>query len=203
MKLPICLLLFTLFIGNIAFGFGKDTIVISKSGSELSGFKTKNFWQIAVHGGFFIPIGYYLSDRYDNCPSAGAELAYRLNPEVAIYTEIKYYFLSVKDPYGPTASYLESTVGTRFYLRHRSYKSSIFFEAGVGPYTFFQGSAVSPEKTYESETTVRMGGNAGLGCELVLTNFLYATFKAKMNAIFIPNSATTFVSGIGGLVFRL
>lgn len=203
MKLTVFLLLITMFAGITAFGTGMDTIIVSKSNSEFSVYKTKKFWQIAIHGGFFIPVGYYLSDSYDNSPSAGAEVAYRLNSEVAIYTEIKYYFLSVKDPYGPSAGYLESTIGTRFYLRHQSYKSSIFFEAGIGPYTFIQGSAVSPEKTYESTTTVRMGGNAGLGCELVLSNSLFATFKAKMNAIFIPNSATTFVSGIGGLVYRL
>jgi hypothetical protein len=202
MKFLITVILFTLLFVSSSFGLGKDTIVIYKSGSEYQGYKIKNFWQVAVHGGFFIPIGNYLTEKYDNSPSFGAEVAYRLNPEVAIYSEIKYYFLSVKDLNGPSSGYLESTIGTRFYLRHQYYRSSIFFEAGVGTYTFFQGSAVTPEMTYESTTSVRMGGNTGIGCELVLTNSLFATFKAKMNAIFIPHSATTFVSGIGGLVYR-
>jgi hypothetical protein len=200
MRKNILLLIFVLLCGNQVFS---QTNTLLKNGNpELRGYKTKNFFQLTLQGGFMNPLSSYFVDNYFTSASFGFDLAYRVNTEVALYTEIKYDLLSLKDTLGPTTSYFESTVGVRFYFRPKCYRSSFFIEAGIGPYIFMQSAGVSPTREYDKQTTFRVGGNAGIGGELVLTNSLFITLKSKVNSIFEPGGSTTFVSGIGGLTIR-
>jgi len=200
MRKNIFLLIFVLFCGNQV--FSQNNTLLKNSNPELKGFKTKNFLQLTLQGGFMNPLSSYFVDNYFTSASFGFDLAYRVNSEVALYTEIKYDLLSLKDTLGPSTSYIESTVGVRFYFRPKCYRSSFFIEAGIGPYIFMQSSGISPTREYGSQTTLRVGGNAGVGGELVLTNSLFITLKSKVNSIFEPGGSTTFVSGIGGFTIR-
>ncbi len=189
------------FLCSVA-AYSQNNPVLKSGNPELKGFKTKDFVQLTLQGGFMVPVGTYLSDNYFNSAIVGADVAYRVNTEVALYAEVRYIALSLKDTLGPSSGYLEANIGPRFYFRPKCYRSSFFIEAGVGPYIFMQGSAVTPDLNYESKTEFRMGANAGVGGELVLTNSLFITLKSKINTIFYPFGSTTFISGIGGFTIR-
>ncbi len=197
------LLLILLVFSAISLVHPQNYPVIKQGNPELKGYKTRDFLQLTLQGGFMVPIGNYLVDNYFNSAMAGADLAYRVNTEVALYGEVRYFFLSRKDTLGPSSSYLEANFGPRFYFRPKCFRSSFFLEAGIGPYIFFQGSGVTTTTTYESKTELRMGACAGVGGELVLTNSLFITLKSKVNTIFYPFGSTTFISGIGGFTIRL
>lgn len=200
MKRIVILILFMIICGQNV--FSQNTALLKSGNPELKGFKTKNFVQLTLQGGFMNPLSSYFVDNYFTSASMGFDLSYRVNTEVALYTEIKYDILSLKDTIGPSTGYFESTVGVRFYFRPKCYRSSFFIEAGIGPYIFMQSSATTPLRNYNSVTNFRFGGNAGIGGELVLTNSLFITLKSKVNSIFEPKGTTTFVSGIGGFTIR-
>lgn len=174
---------------------------LEKKYLELKGYKLRNFWQLTLQGGFFIPMG-YLNDNYFSSGSAGFDVSYRINKEVALYAEFRYDILSPRDTLGPSSGYFKGTVGSRLYIRPPCYRSAFFFEAAIGTYIFNQGSAVTPTKIYASDTKVRFGANTGIGGEIVLTNALFLTVKGKINSVFTSQGSNTFVSGIGGLTIR-
>lgn len=190
-----------LFAGD--FVYSQNKTVLTTGNPELKGYKTRNFLQITLQGGFMVPAGNYFQDNYNTGAAFGFDLAYRVNTEVALYTEIKCNLMSLKDSLGPSTEYFEGTAGVRFYFRPKCYRSSFFIEAGVGPYIFSQGSATTPTTNYASKTEFRMGANTGIGGELVLTNSLFITLKSKLNTIFYPFGSTTYVSGAGGFTIRL
>ncbi|MCX6158230.1 MAG: hypothetical protein WCK13_03975 [Ignavibacteriota bacterium] len=200
MKKLVILLIFIIFCGHYA--FSQNNTLLKTGNPELKGFKTKNFFQLTLQGGFMNPLSSYFVDNYFTCSSFGFDLSYRVNTEVALYTEIKYDLLSPKDTLAPSPGYFESTVGIRFYFRPKCYRSSFFMEAGIGPYIFMQSSGSTPTANYASQTSFKFGGNAGIGGELVLTNSLFITLKGKINSVFEPKGTTTFVSGIGGFTIR-
>lgn len=200
MKRIVILLILVIICWNHA--FSQNNTILKNGNPELRGYKTKNFFQLTLQGGFMNPLSSYFVDNYFTCSSFGFDLAYRVNSEVALYTEIKYDLLSPKDTLAPTPAYFESTIGVRFYFRPKCYRSSFFVEAGIGPYIFMQSSGTTPSRNYDSQTSFKFGGNAGVGGELVLTNSLFITLKSKVNSIFEPKGTTTFVSGIGGFTIR-
>ena len=213
-----------------ATGYSQVSLSLQRKYPELVGYETANFVQLTLQSGFTNPVNPY--NAKNNYPSGnmGFDLSYRVNREVALYSEIKYNFLSSKDSAFPKAGYIESTVGARYYVRPACFRSSLFFEAGFGPYVYVQGSSGSQEtqvdkitqdphgskmqsmKTtsiieqpavYESETKVRFGANVGIGGELVITNSLFLTLKVKLNTAFEPNGNTSYLAGLGGLTIRL
>ena len=141
---------------------------------------------------------------------------------MALYTEVKYNFLNSKDETSPSKGYLESTVGARYYLRPHCCRSSFFFEAGFGPYVYFQdartiqepqaitdpyGSKMDPTSytdalVNEKQSKFYIGANAGIGTELVLTNSLFLTLKSKINSVFEKGGGTTYITGVGGFTIR-
>jgi hypothetical protein len=201
MKNIVFLLIFVFICGSQA--FSQNTTLPKTGNPELKGFKTKKFWQLTLQGGFMDPLSSYFVDNYYTSASFGFDLSYKVNSETAIYTEIKYDMLSLKDSLGPSTGYIESTFGIRYYFRPKCYRSSLFIEAGIGPYIFMQNEATTPTRTYFSVTSLKFGANAGIGGELVLTNSLFITLKSKINSIFEPKGTTTFVTGIGGFTIRL
>ncbi len=196
------LILFALLIFSWNYVNSQNIPTLKTGNPELKGFKTKNFFQLTLQGGFMNPLSSYFVDNYFTSSSFGFDLAYRVNTEVALYTEIKYDILSPKDTLAPAPGYLESTIGIRFYFRPKCYRSSFFIEAGIGPYIFMQSSGTTPTRIYDSQTSFKFGGNAGMGGELVLTNSVFITLKSKVNSVFEPKGTTTFVSGIGGFTIR-
>lgn len=196
------LLLILLILSSATSVRPQDYPVIKTGNPELKGYKTKDFVQLTLQGGFMVPVGTYMSDHYFNSGIAGIDLAYKVNTEVAIFGEVRYIILSLKDSLGPSSGYLEASFGPRFYFRPKCFRSSFFIEAGVGPFLFFQGSGITPTREYKSESELRMGANAGIGGELVLTNSLFFTLKSKVHTIFYPFGSTTFLSGIGGFTIR-
>jgi len=193
---------------------------------ELAGFKLKNYVQLTLQSGFMNPVNPYFVEHNYTSGNMGFDVSYRVNREVALYTEMKYNFLTSKDEAAPSSGYIESTIGARYYIRPSCYRSSIFFEAGFGPFVFLQkGSGTpgtppavydkfgrklppsaymtnEPQNYYEEQTNVRMGGNAGIGAELVITNTLFFTLKSKINTVFESNGCTTYVTGLGGITIR-
>ncbi|MCE1164054.1 MAG: hypothetical protein LWX07_01475 [Bacteroidetes bacterium] len=196
------IILILLIFSSVSSVLPQNNPVIKTGNPELKGYKTKDFVQLTIQGGFMVPAGDYLKNNYFNSGIVGADLAYKVNTEVALFCEVRYLILSPKDTLAPTQGYIEASVGPRFYFRPKCFRSSFFLEAGVGPYFYFQGSSVTPETVYNSETEIRMGANAGIGGELVLTNSLFITLKTKVHTIFYPFGSTTFVSGVGGFTIR-
>lgn len=209
-------------------GYSQVSSSLQNKYPDLVGFKTTNFLQITLQTGFTSPINPYLVNNNYTSGNTGFDLSYRVNREVALYSEIKYNFLSSKDSAFPSAGILESTIGARYYLRPSCCRSSLFFEAGFGPYVYFQGSSgdvqtkITDEKldphgskmlkeytttqqnpVYESQTNLRIGANIGIGGELVITNSLFFTIKTKLSSAFESNGNTTYVTGLGGLTIRL
>jgi hypothetical protein len=206
--------------------FGQNSSSEKNINSELIGFKIKNYYQLTVQTGFIQPVNPYFAKSNYTSGNMGADLSYRINSEVALYTEIKYNFLSSKDSAAPHSGYFETTIGARYYvLRPADRRSSFFFEAGFGPYLFLQGSkdflkrnpdyidphgrkpvksatADNQGQTYESQAYLRMGANIGIGCELVITNAVYFTMKSKLNSVFEPAGCTSYVTGMGGITVK-
>ena len=57
------ILLMSLFFGAL---YAQNNPVIISGNPELKGFKTRNFVQLTLQGGFMVPVGTYLSDNYFN-----------------------------------------------------------------------------------------------------------------------------------------
>jgi len=198
-KLSLFLLLNILY--SFSFSFAQDIPTTIIKDEDMKGYKKKNFFQISVLSGFINPL-FILNDRYNASPSLGMDFAYRLNKETALFLEGNYIFLDNKDSLAPSNAYFNIAVGTRFYFRAKGVRSSFFFEAAAGPYFFMQSSGVVDTTTYESKTIGKMGLNAGMGGEMVLTNHLFVMIKAKYNYIMENKVTKSYVSGSVGLMVR-
>ena len=162
-----------------------------------------NYFQITVGGGFTRPV-LEMSNHYNPSAVMGAELAYRVNPEVAVFFEEKYNLMSLIDTAGPSTSFLETSIGTRFYWTSKYVRSTFYIEFAIGPNIKFQGSYVNTaNNNVESLTDFKLGANAGFGAELVFTDNIYFTVKAKYHSIFGVGGIITYVDGFAGMTFRL
>jgi len=211
-------------------GYSQISSSLQSKYPDFIGYKTTNFVQLTIQSGFTGPVNPYLVKNNFPSGNMGFDLSYRINREVALYSEFKYNFVSSKDSIFPSAGYFESTIGARYYIRPACCRSSAFFEAGFGPYVYFQGSSgdvqkqievktldphgsrnqytistvtVTQSPVYDSQTNLRFGANIGIGGELVLTNSLYLTIKTKLNTSFEANGNTSYITGIGGFTIRL
>jgi hypothetical protein len=184
-------------------GYTQSDATTGSNKSDFSGYKKKDFLQLTIQSGFINPVSPALTKYYYTSLNVGFDLSYRVNTEVALYGEVRHNFLTAVDSIAPSSGYFETTFGARYYMRLARGRSSLFFESGVGPYIFVGGSSNIPGQMYESKTKIRLGGNIGIGGELVITNSLFFTLKSKMNSIFDSNGSTTYISGIGGFSIRL
>jgi hypothetical protein len=200
MKKFIIILFIVLIYGHQC--YSQKSSSVKNINSELIGYRVKNYVQLTLQTGFIHPVSPYLANNNYTSGNLGFDVSYRVNTEVALYTEMKYNYLTARDSAAPRSGYIEATIGARYYIRPACCRSSIFFETGFGPYIFTQGSRTTPEKVYESQFRARMGANAGIGAELVLTNSLFLILKSKMNAVFESNGCTSYVTGLGGLAIR-
>jgi hypothetical protein len=186
---------------SFSFSFAQDIPTTVIKDEDMKGYKKKEFFQFSILGGFINPL-FILNDSYNASPSVGFDFAYRLNKETALYLEGNYIFLDNKDSVAPSNTYLQFALGTRFYFRAKGVRSSFFFEAGAGPYVFMQGSGFINGINYESKTIGKFGMNAGMGCEMVLSNHVFVMIKAKYNYIIENRVTKSFVGGNMGLNFR-
>jgi len=103
----------------------------------------------------------------------------------------------------PTTGYLENTVGPRFYFVSKNVRSTFFVEASLGMYTRFRSSYNDSNNVlYDSDTEVKLGANGGVGGELVITDNIYITLKAKYHTVFGVGGVITYITGSSGLTFR-
>ena len=188
--------------------------------SELIGFKFTDYFQFTVQSGFIQPVNPYLASRSYTSGNIGMDISYRVNTELALYIEMRYNFITAKDTAATNSGYFESTIGARYYLiKPYCCRSSLFFESGFGPYVFVQRPSGlyyesnidpkgrkptrrDPKDIYESVRRVSLGGNIGIGAELVISNNLFFTIKSKFNSVFESNGCTSFVTGIGGITMK-
>jgi len=211
-------------------GYSQISPSLQSKYPDFIGYKTTDFVQLTIQSGFTGPVNPYLVKNNFPSGNMGFDLSYRINREVALYSEFKYNFVSSKDSIFPAAGYFESTLGARYYVRPACCRSSLFFEAGFGPYVYFQGSSgdvqkqievktydprgrinhytvttvtVNESPVYDSKTNLRFGANIGVGGELVLTNSLFLTIKTKLNTSFEANGNTSYITGVGGFTIRL
>jgi hypothetical protein len=198
-KLSVFLLL--ILINSFSFSFAQDIPTTIIKDEDMKGYKKKHFFQISALGGFVNPL-FVLNDKFNASPSLGMDFAYRLNKETALFLEGNYIFLDNKDSLAPSFAYLNIALGTRFYFRAKGVRSSFFFETGAGPYFLMQSAQVIDTTTYESKTIGKMGINAGMGGEMVLTNHLFVIVKAKYNYIMENKVTKSYVSGSVGLTVR-
>lgn len=168
---------------------------------DMKGYKKKDFFQFSVLGGFINPL-FILNDKYNASPSAGFDFAYRLNKETALFLEGNYIFLDNKDTIAPSCNYLQLGLGTRFYFRAKGVRSAFFFEAAAGPYVYMQSSDNINGINFDSKTIGKFGMNAGMGCEMVLSNHVFVMLKAKYNYIIESKVTKSYVGGNMGLNFR-
>jgi hypothetical protein len=163
------------------------------------------FWDVSPSGGFITPVGIF-ADIYKPSGRAGIDLAYRVNKEVGLYGNFTYNALRTKDPNGPKSSYLEATVGPRYYFMHPKLKSSLFLEGGVGAYIFNQEthSINSPDGVTEIPGTsdTRPGVNAGIGGTLNVSDNIDIFVRSKYATIFRTGGTSSFIATDGGLTIR-
>lgn len=198
-KLSVFLLL--IILNSFSYLFAQDIPTTIIKDEDMKGYKKKNFFQISALGGFINPL-FILNDKYNASPFVGIDMAYRLNKETAIFMESNYVYLDNKDSLAPSFAYLNIALGTRFYFRAKGVRSSFFFETGAGPYFLMQSAQVIDTISYESKTIGKMGLNAGMGGEMVLTNHLFVMVKAKYNYIMENKVTKSYVSGSVGLMVR-
>lgn len=199
-KLSVFLFLIII-INNFSFLSAQDIPTTIIKDEDMKGYKKKQFFQVSALGGFINPL-FMLNDHYNASPGAGLDFAYRLNKETALYLEGNYIFLNNKDSLAPSSTYLNITLGTRFYFRAKGVRSAFFFEVGAGPYFFMQKEETIGNVFYESKTLGKLGLNTGIGCEMVLTNHLFVMAKGKYNYIIENKNTKSYVIGLMGLTVR-
>jgi hypothetical protein len=198
-KLSVFLLL--IILSSFSFSFAQNIPTTIIKDEDMKGYKKKRFFQISALGGFINPL-FLLNDDYNASPSVGLDFAYRLNKETALFFEGNYITLDNKDSLAPSRAYIEFAIGSRFYFRAKGVRSSFFFETAAGPYIFTQSSKVLDSISYDSKTIGKLGMNAGMGGEMVLSNHLFIMVKAKYNYIIERKVTKSYVSGSMGLTIR-
>lgn len=186
---------------SFSFSFAQDIPTTIIKDEDMKGYKKKRFFQITALGGFINPI-FILNDKYYASPSVGLDFAYRINKETALFFEGNYIMLENKDSIGPPSTYFNLAIGSRFYFRAKGVRSSFFVEAASGPYVFMQSSLIADTISFQSKTIGKWGLNFGMGGEMVLTNHLFITIKAKYNYIIEKNVTKSYVGGLMGFTIR-
>jgi len=163
-----------------------------------------NFLQVTAGGGFIQPVS-YMYQTYNPSGNIGLEVAYRVNPEVAIFLEGRLNFMRLQDntKTGPPTRYMDVTLGPRFYFVSKNVKSTFFFETAMGPYMKSADAYIDEFGTsIPSVSDTKIGANTGIGGELSFTDNLYFTVKGKYHTIFGVGGTITYFSGCGGLTYR-
>jgi hypothetical protein len=197
----ICFFLLLIILSSFSFSFAQDIPTTIIKDEDMKGYKKKQFFQLSLLGGFVNPL-FILNDNFNASPSLGLDFAYRLNKETALFFEGNYIMLSNKDSLAPSKAYLELSLGTRFYFRAKGVRSAFFFETAAGQYTLMQSAETVGSIVHESKMIGKLGLNAGMGGEMVLSNHIFIMVKAKYHYIIEHQDTRSYVSGNMGITFR-
>lgn len=200
----ICYLLIIIFftIGSATIAIPQDTGVKKSYEEELKNFKRKNFFQISVFGGPIYPIKDF-RDKFGASAAAGLDFLYRINEEASVSLRIIDHILTRNSAYRPDGNYLEFTLGPKFYFCPRCYRSSIFFEVGVGPVLMNETDFTDTLGVYRgSRSIIKLAASTGIGGEIVVSNSIFFIVRTNVHTIFSSNENITFISALGGFTFR-
>ena len=178
-------------------------LFISSVGNSQSKYP---YWSVDVIGGGTLPVGSF-GDGYDFSGNVGADVVYHIDPYWAVYGNGTYNFLKVKNPVSssPTTSYIEATVGPRYYFSQKKVKA--YGDIGVGLYTQYVGSTTittaNVTSTIPSSSESNFGTNIGVGVEVPISKDIDLTGKAKYHIVFTSVETTTYGGIYGGINFRI
>ena len=157
-----------------------------------------DYWAIGVNAGMLFPLG-DMKNSYNKSGNIGLELNYNRSRNFAFILEGRLNFLSSKDTniVGST-SYVEATVGGKYYIGKAT--SRFFVEAETGLY-IYDYSLIEVGGNQTSSTTAKFGLNGGVGFEMNSFSRTQIYIKSKYHTIFTPGKITNYIGIYGGLKF--
>jgi hypothetical protein len=157
-----------------------------------------NFWSLGIDGGATIPLGSF-KDTYSVGGNAGLELSYNPSRKLAVFFDAQLNFLSTKDTnFTGTSSYIEGTIGIRYYLGKGPVQ--FFGEAALGDY-IYDYSLVDINGNISSYTKNNLGINGGVGINISASARSAFFLEAKYHNIFTIGKATNYIGLYAGLKF--
>ncbi len=162
-------------------------------------------WSVSPMAGVAFPIGAF-GDNFKSGLSFGIDVSNKLNKETGLYAKVGYSIFPSKLAGVSDVKILEYTAGPRYFFTSKNLKSSIFFEVGLGGYSYGQdayvltvnGVATNVPKT----TSTNFGVNAGMGAVLNVSKPIDFIIKAKYHDIFTTNGSTSFIEPLLGIDIR-
>lgn len=158
-------------------------------------------WSLSPIGGIIFPVG-NLSNNFKPGGSVGLDLSFKANREVGFFGKFGYDFFRSQTAGVPDGRYFEYTVGPRYYFTAKNLKSSVFFEAGIGAYTFKQDGYVLGGTAFPEVTYTKFGYNAGIGAILNLGRDIDLLFKTKYNTVMTSDGSSSFITPVLGIDVR-
>lgn len=191
------------------FIFGDVTVLLSQEievkrtyKEEFKNFRREKFFQLAVFGGPVYPIKDF-KEKFGTSAAAGLDFLYRINEEASVSLKITDYIFTKNSGYDPNGNYLEFAVGPKFYFCPRCYRSSFFFEVGIGPVLINETDFTDSLGVYRnSRSLIKLGASTGVGSEIVISNTIFFIVKTNVHTIFTADENITFLSALGGFTFR-
>jgi hypothetical protein len=163
-------------------------------------------YSISGLGGLAFPVGIF-GDNFKSGGTFGIEVSDKVNKEVGFYVKFGYYFFPNKTTGIPDGKMIEYTAGPRYYFTSKNLKSSIFFEAGLGGYTFTQDAytlnIAGVDTQIPEASNTDFGVNAGVGAVLNLGKDVDMIFKLKYHNIIQTDGSSSFVAPLLGIDIRL
>ncbi|MBL7129272.1 MAG: outer membrane beta-barrel protein [Ignavibacteria bacterium] len=174
-------------------------LIISSVGNSQSKYP---YWSVNVTGGGTLPVGSF-GDGYNVGGNAGVDVVYHIDPYWAVFGNGTYNFLKMKNlgSSSPSSSYIEATVGPRYYFSQKKVKA--YGDVGVGLYTFHQGSYTSGTISIPSDSHSDFGMNIGAGVEVPISKEIDFVGKVKYHVIFTEVKTTNYGGIYGGINFRI
>lgn len=156
------------------------------------------YWTIGINAGIMFPLG-DLKNSFKNSGNIGLELDYHRSRNFAFILEGRLNFLSSNDTnIIGTSSYVEATLGGKYYIGKSS--SRFFLEAETGIY-INDYSFIQLNGNQTSSTSAKLGVNGGLGFEMSSFSKTQVYIKTKYHTIFTTGKVTNYIGIYGGLKF--
>lgn len=185
------------------------TLVLMLSATVQSQTTTKKSiypqWSLAPVAGIGFPIGAF-GDNFKSGLTFGLDLSNKINKEVGFYAKLGYYIFPTKIEGATDGKYLEYTAGPRYYFTSKNLKSSIFFEVGLGGYSFMQDAYTLTVDTVSTnvaeKSTTNFGINGGIGAVLNLGKSIDLLVKFKYHNVLTSDGSTSFIAPVLGIDIR-
>ncbi|HMS33714.1 MAG TPA: outer membrane beta-barrel protein [Ignavibacteria bacterium] len=165
-----------------------------------------SYWSISPVAGIGFPMGAF-ADNFKSGLTFGVDISYKVNKEVGLYTKIGYYIFPSKIAGVSDGKFLEYTAGPRYYFMSKNLKSSLFFEVGLGGYSYMQDAynltVNNVETPVPENSKTNFGVNAGMGANLNLGKSVDLIIKVKYHDVFTSDGSTSFLAPLLGIDIRL